>query len=472
MKNDQVKFEIFLASDDERYTIVGKDSILMGRLDTCEIVLADNAVSRIHAGLNFTDGKYSLVNLSSSNIITLNGRRLGPQKQDILADGDLVQIGPFTLRISRTDAALAIDIELQEVSVSTTNAPAMEITPSSSGGQAAGVLQAFWEKRSREKEDWGSRLRPTKPPKPGKAMYNWRPTRDLRRPWRYAIFFWTFLIIGSLGAYAFFRHPGVYAPQPLTAAHSGHFESPLIAAQSNGNSCTTCHTPNEPVENSCIKCHQAEQFHASNTKAHEEAGVTCTVCHQEHRGPDFDMSASAIASCSTCHSDDNPKTYNGKIVRTAHSGSYGYPASDGVWKWRGVYREVSNAIPEINSSATGDRDEQAKLSRQFHTIHVARLRVPQGIDGDANGLVSCSTCHKSFDPIDRSTPRETCAACHTNPGEASGRDQRFGTNSVNCISCHVQHPFSVGRWDEFLTADALNRRRSAVAEQIKRISSP
>ena len=65
---------------------------------------------------------------------------------------------------------------------------------------------------------------------------------------------------------------------------------------SNGNSCTTCHTPNEPMENSCIRCHQAEQFHASNTKRTEEAGITCTVCHKEHQGADFDMAASAIAS--------------------------------------------------------------------------------------------------------------------------------------------------------------------------------
>jgi hypothetical protein len=31
---------------------------------------------------------------------------------------------------------------------------------------------------------------------------------------------------------------------------------------------------------------------------------------------------------------------------------------DGEWKWNGVYREVADAIPEINSSATGDKDEQ------------------------------------------------------------------------------------------------------------------
>ena len=60
-------------------------------------------------------------------------------------------------------------------------------------------MRVFWEKRSREKEDWGTRLRPTEKPKPGKAMFNWRPTRDLRRPWRAALFVWAILIVGAIG---------------------------------------------------------------------------------------------------------------------------------------------------------------------------------------------------------------------------------------------------------------------------------
>jgi hypothetical protein len=179
------------------------------------------------------------------------------------------------------------------------------------------------------------------------------------------------------------------------------------------------------------------------------------------------MASTAIQSCAECHNDANKKTYNGKTVHTAHEGSYGYPAVDGEWKWNGVYREVADAIPEINSSATGDKDEQSRLNRYFHTIHVYRLKAPEGVKGDRRGLVTCSSCHKSFDPIDRTTPRETCAACHTNTGDATQRDARFAADSSNCISCHVQHPYSAGRWSEFLTDDAIDRRKTAVTTKIK-----
>ena len=191
--------------------------------------------------------------------------------------------------------------------------------------------------------------------------------------------------IGADGAVAFSRSsaqgmskltPDAYAGAPLAGPHAKIIENSTIAARSNGNSCTTCHTPTQPVENACIQCHQAEQFHASNTKAHEEAGVTCVSCHKEHLGADFDMKASAIQSCAECHNDANKRTFNGKTVRTAHNGSYGYPVENGEWKWQGVYREVAAAIPEITGSATADANEQGTRNRQLHSVHVARLLAP------------------------------------------------------------------------------------------------
>lgn len=301
-------------------------------------------------------------------------------------------------------------------------------------------------------------------------MFNWRPTRDLRRPWRFGLFVWAFLLIGAIGAYAYFRYPAVYAPKPLANPHAANIEGSTIAIKSNSNSCTTCHTLNEPIENSCVRCHSAQEFQVSNTKAHEQAGITCTMCHKEHQGSDFQMKATAVVSCGECHNDNNTKTFNGKSVHTPHGGSYGYPVTDGVWKWKGLYREEAVSIPELNDSATGDKDEQAKLSREFHTVHSYRLTAPEGVKGNKNGLISCSSCHKSFKPLDVTTPRQTCAACHTTPAGASGRDARFTSNGVNCISCHVQHPYSTGRWSEFLSEDALDRRKEAVTNKIKQLS--
>lgn len=472
MAQENGKFTISYADLRVPTEVIASDGIFIGRLERCEIRLDHKTVSRIHAGINFRDSKYFLVNLSSSNTITLNGRQLGPQKDDVLADGDTIQLGPFMISVGRFDDDIVLVVEqLLADQITTGKLSDKPVAPEPATSAVEGVLKVFWEKRTREKEDWGTRLRPTEKPKPGKAMFNWRPTGDLRRPWRVGLFIWAFLLIGAIGVFAYLRYPQSYAPKPLANPHAQKIEGSTIAVAENGNSCTTCHMPNEPMENSCVKCHSATEFHATNTKAHEEAGVTCTVCHKEHQGADFHMAATAIQSCAECHNDNNTKTYNGKTVRTAHDGSYGYPIVDGVWKWKGVYREVADAIPELKSSATGDKDEQAKLSRYFHTIHVARLKAPAGVKADTRGLVSCSSCHNTFDPIDRITPKQTCAACHTTAAHATDRDQRFGSVPANCISCHVQHPYSAGRWNEFLTEDALTRRKEAIISKINNLHS-
>lgn len=459
------KFTVNTAATGKAPLTFETDGIKIGRLPACEVVLDHNAVSRIHAAINYQDARYVLVNLSSSNVLTLNGRTLGPKQDDVLTGGDTIQIGPFTILAELSGAILNLVVREHESERLSAPSPV-----AAASADKPDVLDVFWEKRTREKEDWGTRLRPTEKPIPGKAMYNWRPTRDLRRPWRYGLFVWSFLLIGALGVFAYYKYPQTYAPKPLANPHALRVENSTIAIAANGNSCTTCHAPNEPMENSCVRCHQASEFHASNTKAHEDAGITCTVCHQEHRGADFQLKASAIQSCAACHNDANSKTYNGNAVHTAHGGSYGYAVVDGKWQWKGVYTEAASLIPEVNSSATGDADEQAKLSRQFHTIHVARLKAPEGMKGDGRGLVSCSTCHDSFDPIDRTTPRQTCAACHTTSDQADGRDMRFASGAANCITCHVQHPFSSGRWSEFLTDDAKKRRVDGVAAQIKKLN--
>ncbi len=467
MKLDFRKFAISFADGSVPPRDLDDESIRIGRLASCDICLDHKAVSRIHAGINFSDGNFTLVNLAKSNVLSLNGRILASQKSDVLADGDTIQIGPFVIEVERIQGTLLLTVQ-RAVTADINAATAKPSTkPDDDEG---GVLDVFWEKRTREKEDWGTRLRPTETPIPGKAMFNWRPTGDLRRPWQIGLFIWAFLIVGAVAAFAYFRYPQVYEPKPLSNPHASKIDGSPIAATANGNSCTTCHTMTQPVENACVQCHTATQFHASNTKAHQEAGITCTVCHKEHQGPEYQLTATAIASCATCHNDNNAKSYNGKTVRTAHGGSYGYPVVDGAWKWKGVYREVAEAIPEINATATADKDAQGTLSRQFHSVHLARLTVPEGLKGDKFGLVSCSTCHKSFVPtLDRVTPRQTCAVCHANTLGDEKRDARFAGSQVNCISCHVQHAYSGTRWNEFLSEEALKRRNDAVAAQIEKL---
>ncbi|MEP6787065.1 MAG: FHA domain-containing protein, partial [Acidobacteriota bacterium] len=198
MSNKTGKFTILFADGETETITAQKDGIRIGRLkEECEIVLDHQSVSRIHAGINYRDSDYHLANLSPKNTLTLNGRLLGPQKGDVLADGDTIQIGPFTILATIDRGAILLTV--QRPIVDKVQEKAADVKPQVKPlAESSGVLNVFWQKRSRnEKEDWGSHLRPTEEPIPGKAMFNWRPTRDLRRPWRFGLFVWAFLIVGA-----------------------------------------------------------------------------------------------------------------------------------------------------------------------------------------------------------------------------------------------------------------------------------
>src|SRR5215213_9461184 len=85
------------------------DGLKIGRLPSCEVVLNHPAVSRLHAGITMSGGHHYLYNFSSSSGTTLNGRVVATESGEVLADGDLVQIGPFFLEVKRVaDRPLAL----------------------------------------------------------------------------------------------------------------------------------------------------------------------------------------------------------------------------------------------------------------------------------------------------------------------------------------------------------------------------
>lgn len=465
----------FTISYPERSTApvsVEKDALVIGRIQSNDIVLNHSSVSRVHAGINRVESEYLLINLSTANSLTLNGKLLAAEEVDVLADGDTIQIGPFTITLARHDNELELSVLHQftgDLKNTSRKLPSLsELIPDRGNKEVADVLKVFWEKRTRDKEDWGTRLRPAEKPLPGKALINWKPTRDLQRPWRFGLFIWAFLVVGVLAVVAFYKYPQTYVSKPLSNPHIKSIDNKFIANRGNENSCTTCHSSTEPMENACITCHQAEQFHPSNTNAHQSAGVTCTICHLEHQGENFPMRAAAIQGCAECHSDSNKQTYNGKSVQTAHNGTFGLPVKDGKWIWNGLYSEISESMPTVNASGTKDETEQMRLSRQFHSIHLYRLKPAEGMKTDADNRVSCSTCHKSFDPIDRKTPYETCATCH-NGLTATNNLVVIKPDQANCVSCHVQHAYSQNRWRDYLTEEAHNVRQKVIEKQIQRL---
>src|SRR5215211_7207865 len=240
------------------------DGLKIGRLPSCELVLNHPAVSRLHAGVTMSGGRHYLYNFSSSSGTTLNGRVVATESGEVLADGDLVQIGPFFLEVKRVGDALRLTVTLEvTTNVSDSMYPAETPTgPSPFKKRPTGTselsqaLNVFWEKRKREagKMQRVSPLRPQKPMRVlGKARFNWTPTRDLVRPWPFSVFVWAFAAVAVLSVVAAYVYADAYAPAPISAAHAANaFRSrPPIAREPNASACTSCHTVSAKMEQNC-----------------------------------------------------------------------------------------------------------------------------------------------------------------------------------------------------------------------------
>ena len=80
--------------DGERVNVAEKP-LSIGRLAECDVVLADDSVSRRHAEVRRQGSDIVVVDLGSTNGTKVNGQRVGERTLD---DGDLVNVGNATLR--------------------------------------------------------------------------------------------------------------------------------------------------------------------------------------------------------------------------------------------------------------------------------------------------------------------------------------------------------------------------------------
>jgi FHA domain len=429
-------------------TTLVAEALKIGRASGRDVLLNHPDVSRLHAGIKEIGGRFYLVNLSSSNSTTVNGRLVVREEAVALASGDEIRIGPFFLRTDLKDDALELVVTLQfglrigevEARGERITEPLGEIPAAPTDVSQA--LDLFWGKRTREKAGRRSPLHPRRPPRLGKARFNWRPTRDLVRPWPLAVFSWSVLVLGVMSMAAAYWYASAYAPEPLSDAHSRKTIAllPAVAKQANAGACTSCHSLSTGMEGRCAACHTTEAFVATVTKAHSDAGIRCLECHSEHKGNEYSPSHAALNSCTRCHNNKNEKTYNGQSVSTPHGGTLGYPVAKGEWIWKGLNSDELAEKPAVAALRLPADSDQVWRSKQFHALHLYRVRAARGVSGiadadsDSTQVLSCSSCHRSFNPLDRETPRQTCVACHSDPARA-GED----SNAPNCVSCHVQH---------------------------------
>lgn len=471
----EVQLSTFIISREDRAedakTIVS-EGLRIGRLTDSDILLNHPTVERLHAGISEIEGYFYLINLSTSSATTLNGRPVPFNEAEALSPGDEIQIGPYFLNIEEIEQAteklrikvmrqFALNVGERETyhQEEARRKQLAEKGQVAAPPEAADALKVFWDKRSREKAGRPSHLHPQAPPRPGKARFNWRPTRDLVRPWPFSIFVWALIFVGALSAFAAFKYKSVYTPRPLSSAHTRNAFTltPAIARQPNASSCTSCHAVGASMVNrermlaNCASCHQAEGFSATIISEHRDAGITCTDCHTEHKGEGFSPMEAALDSCEKCHTDENKKLYNGRSVRTPHGGTYGYPVVNGQWVWKGLGEEELAEKPDIlailrQNKVTPDKTQQWR-NVQFHAIHIYRVRVPSGFVGiedvnAVNGEMSCSSCHKTGYMgvnVDRTFPRTTCSKCHNDAVFHKTSRSMIGMEMPSCTSCHVQH---------------------------------
>ncbi len=209
--------------------------------------------------------------------------------------------------------------------------------------------------------------------------------------------------------------------------------TPAIATKPNAGSCTNCHSLTRNMEQRCAACHHTAAFVATTIKPHEAAGIGCIDCHAEHRGTEFSAKQSALDSCTECHNNANTRVFNGRKVGTPHGGTFGYPVVDGKWSPKSINDEEWDLRKLGTARQPTDSDEKWR-SNQFHALHDQEVKLAPDLKGNSEGRLSCSSCHQSFEPLDRTTPKTTCAACHVKDGKP------------NCTSCHVQHILDESRW--------------------------
>ncbi|MEK6405486.1 MAG: NAD(P)-binding domain-containing protein [Acidobacteriota bacterium] len=477
--------------------LLESEGLTIGRLTGNDLALNNRAVSRTHAGIREFNGEYWIFNLSESNGTVLNGWLVDKTP---LLDGDVIQIGPYSLLANYAQGALSltvqIDTEIHPVEGGATRMlfeedlgkTVMVQIPAGVKKQAVApggterfqlgtglfsavppaldqqALNVFWDKRKREagKIAPQSLLHPRTNKKVGKAQFNWRPSLDLRRIWRKSYFYWGAGVVALLSIIAVIIYENAYSPGPVSLAHtSSQMSARAIALKPNENSCSNCHGVSEGMQDKCVTCHTtpanqtAPAFLPVVFDKHARENIGCTGCHVEHRGASSDFGLKSNQLCSNCHNGSytiktGDKT--GQALPVAHGGTVGYPVTNGKWaKMLDADQLRVRDLPDTWAGPTFDSN------RQFHSIHQL---------GRMNNRMSCKDCHTSGvrgEASFRDSPKAECAKCHDLVAGATGT-QRV---QANCYTCHRQH----GRSEDLLqlVAEAKDDRR--IKEYFNKIDS-
>src|SRR5215471_3380110 len=442
-------------------SVIESEGLTIGRSIGNDLVLNHRAVSRTHAGIKPILDQYWLFNLSTSNGTLLGGQLVAKVP---IADGDLIQIGPYLLKANYAGKSLSITVEM-EMEVRPLEERTTQLKPPPGAGVEEGtvliempgllaakaalpkkggtglltfvlpaldeqMLSLFWEKRKREAGKVGERtpLHPKGESRVGKARFNWRPTLDLKRLWRKSFFTWGALTVGAFSIAALFVPRISYSPGELSSVHSTsdlRADASGVALRPNAASCSNCHVIGAGIDQNCVDCHTTQKFTPIIYNGHQQQGMTCLSCHFEHQGSEPNRGLVTYGLCSSCHNDSYriPRGDKaGSILGIPHGGTVGYPKANGQWTWKLSAADLKRRnFPESWASFDGNQ--------QFHSVHQMGRMV---------GRISCKDCHTAGvrgDQAWNASPRAECAKCHglTWTGDS------LRHLKANCSTCHQQH---------------------------------
>lgn len=92
----RVGFEVSEPGRAPRVVETGEDVIKIGSLDTAQVCLDAPGVARMHAVIEFSEGRYSVIDLGSDATTRVNGE---PVNRHELSDGDVLSVGEAELRL-------------------------------------------------------------------------------------------------------------------------------------------------------------------------------------------------------------------------------------------------------------------------------------------------------------------------------------------------------------------------------------
>jgi phage tail-like protein len=84
---------------------LGVGTAVIGRQAGADIQLEHKLISRRHASFTCTDTDCTITDLKSSNGTKRNGQKLSPNQPQPLADGDIIEIGPYKITYVQTQMA-------------------------------------------------------------------------------------------------------------------------------------------------------------------------------------------------------------------------------------------------------------------------------------------------------------------------------------------------------------------------------